>query len=298
MVKLILMVLLPFYAIWGVFNYLFFFNYPIEWSVIVLVCGLFAWGTGFIMLLNQRQMEAGRYQCFRELCWRMSVTQRIKGDIYVDQKIEYIGELRGFQIYKPHFPFAIPYKHPVFNDGKGIIFDDAYWLLPDKWEQTFFPVADQEAWFGAIPVSVKAEDTTLHNLRWALKEGKFTPIALVVDSNRHFEATLGRVALQEKESALFVAQYLSQIANLTKENIQVRLELASEVQANRGLLAQTTSQEELVRERVEDIKKRHSDIKRMPTPWRFPKVNWRLLLFGLLIFGGIVTFVWLITTFW
>jgi len=41
MVKLILLILVPFYAVWGTFNFLFFFGFPMEWSVIVLTCGFF-----------------------------------------------------------------------------------------------------------------------------------------------------------------------------------------------------------------------------------------------------------------
>lgn len=298
MVKLIMMILIPFYAVWFGFNFLFFFEYPIEWSTVWLVCGLFSWGTGFVMLLNSRQMEASQYHCFRGLTWRMSVTDRIKGDIYVDQKIEYIGYLGGFQVYKPHFPFALGYDHPNYNNGDGISFDDAYWFLPDKWEQTFFHIPQQEAWYGALPVSVKGEDVTLHNIGWGIKDGKYTPCALVVDSNRHFEATLGRCKIETDKQAPLLATLMSQLATLTKDNIEVKLELASEVQTNRGLLKATETQEELVRERVQDIKKRHSDIKRMPTPWKFPKINYRLIVLLGMGISAIAFVWWLVATYW
>lgn len=298
MVKLILMILIPFYVVWGLFNFLFFWGFPVEWSIVELVCGFFAWGTGFVMLLSQRQMEAGQYHCFRQLCWRMNVTDRIKGDVYVDQGIEYIGLIGGYQVYKPHFPFALFYKHPDFNNGEGVTFHTAYWLLPDKWEQTFYHVPQQEAWYGALPVSVKGEDVTLHNLRWAMKDGEYIPVALVVDSNRHFEATIGRVQLKEEEKAPEVAQFIGQIASLTKANINLAIELAQEVQANKGLLKSTDNLESLVRDMVQDIKKRHGDVKRIPTPFRFPKINWRILVTGCVALALIGAIIFIVLHYW
>jgi hypothetical protein len=276
MMRLIIMILAPFYVVWFLFNFLFFMQYPIEWSIMTLVCGFFAWGAGIVILMNQRQMEAGQYQCFRGLTWRMSVTDRIKADVYVDSEIEYIGNLGGYQVYKPHFPYAFFYKHPRLNDGKGLVFNKAFWFLPDKWEQTFFPVPEQEAWYGALPVTVKAEDVTLHNLRWIVnKQGEYIPVALVVDSNRHFEATLGRVQLNEEQKETAIAKYTCEIADLTTKNIDLALELASQTEENQGLLKSTEKQEGLVRERLQDIKRRHSNIARIPTESRWQKINWR-----------------------
>jgi len=287
MIKLILMILIPFYVVWGLFNILFFMKYQTE-SIMVLICGFFAWGAGIVIVLNQRQIQAGTYHCFREATWRMTVTKRIKTDIYVDRDIEYIGRVGGYQVYKPHFPIALSFKHPHFNGGKGITFNTAFWLLPDKWEQTFFPVPECESWYGSLPVSVKAEDLTLHNLRWAEKKGEFIPVALVVDSNRHFEATMGRVSLGEESNKVEVAQFVSEIASLTTENIDLALELAQEVQTNRGLLKATDNIVELTRAMVQDIKKRHGDIKRIPIPMRL-RINWRLLS-AVIITLGIIGF--------
>lgn len=298
MVRFLGMILVPFYIVWGLFNFLFFMEYPWEWSFTLLCCGFCMWGTGIVVMLNKRQMEATEYHCFRGLTWRMSVTRRIKADVYVDRRIEYIGKIGGYQVYKPYFPFALMDMHPNFNNGEGVIFNKAFWLLPDKWEQTFFPVPQQEAWYGSLPVTVKAEDVTLHNLRWAMKDGEYIPIALVVDSNRHFESTIGRVKGLEQGKAPEVAQFVSEIASLTKDNINLALELTHEVQANRGLLEETPKVKELVNAMVEDIKKRHGDIKRMPTPWKLPKINWRLVMFtilGLAIISGII---YVIVNYW
>ena len=295
MVKLILMILVPFYIVWGMFNFLFFFGYPMEWSMIVLVCGFFGWGCFIVILMNQRQMEASQYICFRQAKWRMSVTDRIAGDLYIDRDIEYEGLLGGYQIYRPHFPFGVPYRHPTFNNGEGVVINEAYWLLPDKWEETFYHVPQQEAWYGSLPVAVMGEDLTLHNIGWGIKYGKYIPIAIVKDSNRHYEATLGRVALEEKEKAPKMATLLSQIGTLTRANMDLSVELAQEVQANKGLTDSTDNLKRLKEEALQDIKKRHGDIKRMPTN-RFANINWRLVVLGIALIGVFVTiWYWIFT---
>jgi hypothetical protein len=285
MIRLILMILAPFYAVWGLFNFLFFMQYPVEWSVMTLVCGFFAWGAGIVILMNQRQMEAGQYQCFRGATWRMSTTERIKADIYVDAEGKDLGEIGGYHVYKPHFPFALFFKHSTLNEGKGVVFDKAYWLCPDKWKETFFPISQQEAWFGSLPVSVEAEDVTLHNLRWIVKKStkagqnsnEYIPLALVTDSNRHFEATLGKVQLKEEEKALEVAKWMCEIADLVTENMDLALETVAEAKGNQALIRNTDDIVRLVDEAMQDSKKRHGDIMRTPSPSRWQKINWRVL---------------------
>lgn len=276
MVRLIIMILGPFYVVWFLFTALFYLQYY-DLSGIVIGCGLVIWVAGIVILMNQRQMEAARYECFRGLTWRMSTTDRLKADVYVSSK-EDIGTLGGYCVYKPKFLFPQLYKHPNLNNGEGIVFDEAYWLLPDKWKKTFFPVTDQEAWYGSLPVSVNAEDITLHNLRWICFKGKYLPVALVIDSNFHLEVTLGRIQQKEEERETEIAQYTSQIADLVKENIDVGLEMTSEAQQNQALLKNTENIEELVEQRIEDIKKRHGDIKRIPTPSRWQKINWHAII--------------------
>jgi hypothetical protein len=289
MIRLILMILVPFYVVWGLFNFFFFMQYPIEWSVTVLLCGFFAWGTGIVILMNQRQMEAGQYHCFRSATWRMSVTERIKTDIYVDSKIKYIGVLGGYHVYKPHFPFALFFEHPTFNNREGITFNKAYWLCPEKWDDTFLPIPQQEAWYGAMPVSVKAEDLTLHNLRWIVKKNtssdsvnakEYIPVALVTDSNRHFEATLGQTKLNEDEKAPEVAKWVCDAADLATENMDLALEVVAEAKGNQALLKNTDDVVRLYREAMEDAKTRHGDISRVPTESKWQKINWRLVLVG------------------
>jgi len=240
------------------------------------------------MLLNQRQMEAGQYECFRQLKWRMSVTQRIAGDVYIDKDIEFEGVLGGYYIYRPHFPFGLSYMHPTFNNGEGVVFKEAYWFLPTKWEETFYHVPQQEAWYGSLPVAVKGEDVTLHNIGWGIKAGKYIPIAIVKDSNRHYEATIGRVALEHRAKAPAMAKLLCQIGTLTRTNIDLSVELAQEVQHNQGLLKATDNLARLVDEKTQDIKKRHGDIKRMPTK-RFANVNWRLVVLAIGLLGALAT---------
>jgi hypothetical protein len=66
MFRLVIMVLAPFYAVWFLFTALFYLRYY-DLSGMVIGCGLVIWIAGIVILMNQRQMEAGQYQCFRGL---------------------------------------------------------------------------------------------------------------------------------------------------------------------------------------------------------------------------------------
>lgn len=289
-IKLVAVIVVPFYLIWGL-SQVSYYVWKVDEMVVTmqLAIGLSFWGSGIYGYMAHVKQQAAGYLSFPASKWRFSETQVAAIDLVVrENEIEYIGKIAGFFVYLLTFPFMIGYFHPQ----KGILaFNRVYWLLPAEWEHQFFFRIGGEIWYGGFPIShPKAEDVSLHVYpyeRWEINKRELIPICLVHDSKLHYQATMKKLPeliaqqLGRKPSPGTIQR--AKESTLIKRNIELEREadvIGGELDSK---LKESFSIEGTRRKMVADHKRRYGNVLRAQEPWRWKIFNIKILAFLALV---------------
>jgi len=303
-IKLILAVVVPFYAVWfGSQAAYYVFELEERMVTEMLGVGLAIWGACLMIYVAHIKQQAAGYLSFPSSKWRFSETQVICVDLVIKEgDIEKIGEISEsnpgatWYVYRLTFPFHIGYEDPV----RGLtFFKRAYWLLPHEWEDQFFFREGGEIFYGGIPIShPRAEDVSLHVYpyhRWEINERERIPVCKLQDSKAHYQATVG--ALPETDSIMRGEQpgaediQRSKEASLIKDNIGLRLERETISDEFTAHLTESFSIQDTRKEMLEDFKRRYGNIMRAKKKMRWRILNTKnLFLLGLLVLAFLVVY--------
>jgi hypothetical protein len=298
--KLVAIVVIPFYCVWGVSQWSYYVWKLDEMIVTAqLGMGISLWLSGIYGFYAHVKGQASEYLSFPASKWRFSETQVNTIDLVVkEEAVEYIGHFDKFYAYRLNFPFLIGYNHP---DLGLLAFSRAYWLMPAEWEEQFFFRGGGEIWYGGFPLThAKAEDVSLHVYpfhRWEVNERELIPVALVCDSKLHYQATMKKLPevlktqLGEKPDPGTLKRTM--IAALTKENIGLKLQANSVEEELEAKLNESFNQVKTRKKIQADHKRRYGNILRYEEPLRWKIFNARnLFLLGLLIVGALAVWGW------
>lgn len=285
-VKYILIVAGPFYAVWGLTNYLQYIGFPQEYVMMILGVGMAVWIAGVYGVHSHMKMQAAEYLVFDQAKWRFDENTVTTVDVFIPKDaIQYIGKIgEGKHVYRlGPFPTPIGYLHP---DLGLISFRRADWVLPAKWNDTFFFKPGGEVWWGGIPlVHPNTEGLVLHVKGWEHKMGEYIPTCEVADSTFHYKH--GMAGINPKRMDL-KDEDLEKVEStiLKKENIELHLKVKDLEHHLGKVLDESVDQECIYRQRLADAKRKYVDIMRVEEPWRYKILN--LKTFGIMVIAGVV----------
>lgn len=320
--KLVAVVVVPFYLIWGLSQWSYYVWKVDEMMVTMeLAIGLSFWGSGIYGYMAHVKSQAASMLSFPASKWRFSETQVAAIDLVLPEgSIEYIGRLNGNKgsesteeesteelnvedseelghyVYRLTFPFMIGYSHPT----RGILgFNRSYWLLPAEWEKQFHFRSGGEIWFGGFPIShPKAEDVSLHVYpyeRWEINRRELIPVCLVHDSKLHYQATMDKLPerlaqqLGKKPEPKDIQR--SKESALIKENIELEREAHVIGEELNAKLSESFSIRKVRKQMLADHKRRYGHVLRAEEPWRWKLLNLRFLGFvALIVIAAVVVY--------
>ena len=287
----------PFYVVWGAANILDWMGYPDEMIMMVLLVGLAMWGSGVYGWHSHQTKECVELNAFPQSKWRFDESTTKAFDLFVpktgaryygdiqehtiegkrDEKAETHNPAKQLYLVGP-FPTSYAYDHPELG---VIVFDRAYWVLPDLWNRTFFFQTGGEVWWNGIPVNhPNTESVSLHVYDWEDLMGEKIPVCQVCDSNWHYRHAVeavrkGKLTLTKDDIAT------AENMVLKKENIELTLALKTTEEHLDSVLGETSNVEEIIKKRIQDYKKRHGDIMRSGEPWKYRFFNMKT--FGIIL---------------
>jgi len=303
--KLVAVVVVPFYLIWGLSQWSYYVWEVDEMVVTMqLAIGLSFWASGIYGYMAHVKGEAASMLSFPASKWRFSETQVAAIDLVLPEgAIEYIGRLNGDEkdklghyVYRLTFPFLIGYNHPT----RGILgFNRTYWLLPAEWEKQFHFRSGGEIWYGGFPIShPKAEDVSLHVYpyeRWEVNRRELIPVCLVHDSKLHYQATMGKLPevlaqqLGKKPEPKDIQR--AKESALIKENIELNLEVKTIGEELESKLTESFSIKKVRQKMLADHKRRYGHVLRAEEPWRWKLLNLKTLGFmALIVIAAVVVY--------
>ena len=152
---------------WGITNYLQYIGFPQDYVMMILGVGMAVWIAGVYGVHAHMKMEAAENLVFDQAKWRFDEDTVTTVDVFIPKDaIVYKGKLGEDKLVYRVGPFksAIGYLHPTL----GLIsFTRADWILPAKWNDTFFFKPGGEVWWGGIPIThPETEGLVLHVRGW------------------------------------------------------------------------------------------------------------------------------------
>ena len=270
-----------FYLVWGVTNYLQYIGVAQEIVMMILSVGIAIWIAGVYGFHSHMKMEAADNLVFDQAKWRFDRNTVTTVDVFIPKDaIQYKGQLgEGKHVYRVGpFKTSIGYLHP----NLGLLsFNRADWVLPAKWADTFFFKPGGEVWWGGIPlVHPNTEGVVLHVKGWENYMGEHIPTCEVADSTFHYKH--GMAAINPKRMNLSNEDIeQSQALSYKRECIELRLQ-NKDLEHHLGkVLDETDNVEEIIKQRIQDYKKRHGDIMRAGEQWRTKLLNLKTLAIAL-----------------
>ena len=255
----------------------------------ILGVGLAVWIAGVYGVHAHMKMEAAELWAFDQAKWRFDINTVTTVDVFIPKgALEYKGKLdEGKLVYRVGpFKSAIGYQHPTL----GLIsFNRADWILPAKWDDTFFFKPGGEVWYGSIPLNhPNTEALVLHVRGWEHLMGEYIPTCEVADSTFHFEQ--GMAGINPKRMNLTSEDIeKSQNLALKEEVIDLRLQVKDLNSHLDKALNESVNEEKIWRKQHEDWKRRHTDVMRTDEPLRYRLLN--LKTFGILVVAAVVILV-------
>lgn len=262
----------PFYALWGVTNYLSYIGYPRDWLMTILAVGMAMWIAGVYGVHSHMKIEAAEYLAFNQAKWRFDEDTVTTVDVFVSQDgVRFIGRVGEKYAYRVGpFPYRIGYRHP---DLGLISFRYADWVLPARWNDTWFFKPGGEVWWKGVPLThPNTEGVVLHVRGWEQLMGEYIPICEVADSTYHYKH--GMAGLNPKRSNL-TSEDLDKLEStiLKRECIELRLKVKDLEDHLSKVLDESVDQERIYRLRLADAKRKYQDIMRVEQPLRYRLVN-------------------------
>ena len=249
--------------------------------MMILGVGMAVWIAGVYGVHAHMKMEAADNLVFDQAKWRFDEDTVTTVDVFIPKDaIVYKGKLgEGKLVYRVGpFKSAIGYLHPTL----GLIsFNRADWILPAKWNDTFFFKPGGEVWWGGIPiVHPNTEGLVLHVKGWEHLMGEYIPTCEVADSTFHYKH--GMAGINPKRMALTDEDIeKSETLALKDEIINLRLENKDLAHHLDAALNESVPVEKIIRQRLSDIKRKYQDITRVEEPLKYRLLN--LKTFGILI---------------
>jgi len=254
--------------------------------MMILGVGMAVWIAGVYGVHAHMKMEAAENLVFDQAKWRFDEDTVTTVDVFIPKDaIIYIGKLgEGKHVYRVGpFKSAIGYLHPTL----GLIsFTRADWILPAKWNDTFFFKPGGEVWWGGIPiVHPNCEGLVLHVKGWEHLMGEYIPTCEVADSTFHYKH--GMAGINPKRMSLTDEDIeKSETLALKDEVINLRLK-TKDLEHHLGkALDESIDQEKIFRQRLADTKRKVQDIMRVEEPLKYRILN--LKTFGIAIIAGVI----------
>ena len=241
--------------------------------MMILGVGMAVWIAGVYGVHSHMKMQAADYLVFDQAKFRFDENTVTTVDLFIPKDaIQYIGKLgEGKYAYRVGpLPYSIGYLHP---DLGLISFNCADWVLPAKWNDTFFFKPGGEVFWGGIPMThPNTEGLVLHVKGWQQKMGEYIPACEVADSTFHYKH--GMAGINPKRVDL-TSEDIDKMETtvLKKENIELHLKIKDLEHHLGKVLDETDNVEEIIKQRIEDYKKRHGDIMRSGEQWRTKLLN-------------------------
>lgn len=269
--------------------------------MMVLGVGMAFWIAGVYGFHSHQKMQVAEYQAFDQSKWRFDESTTITVDLFIPENgVRYVGSLKKgnpdeaqklLYVIGP-FPYSIGYNHP---DLGLIVFDRAYWILPDVWDKTFFFKPGGEVWWNGVPVvHPNTEGVVLHVKGWEDYMGKHIPVCQVADSTFHYKHGMGLANPEQFQvSGEDVEEAKSMV--LKGENIELRLALKDTEAHLDKVLTESVNQEKMYRLRMADSKRRHGDIMRTDEPLKYRLVNMKtfgIILVAIIVLALMYNFLW------
>ena len=231
------------------------------------------WIAGVYGVHSHMKMQAADYLVFDQAKFRFDENTVTTVDLFIPKDaIQYIGKLgEGKHAYRVGpLPYSIGYLHP---DLGLISFNRADWVLPAKWNDTFFFKPGGEVFWGGIPMThPNTEGLVLHVKGWQQKMGEYIPTCEVADSTFHYKH--GMAGINPKRVDL-TSEDIDKMETtvLKKENIELHLK-TKDLEHHLGkVLDESVDQEKIYRERLADAKRKYVDIMRVEEPWKYRLLN-------------------------
>ena len=284
--KYMLIVAGPFYALLFLNMYLQSIGVRQDYLMMILSMGFVTWIAGVYGIHSHMTKEACEYLVFDQAKWRFDENTAATVDVFIPKDgIQYIGKLgEGKLAYRiGPFPLSIGYKHP---DLGLISFNRADWVLPARWNDTFFFKPGGEVWWKAIPmIHPNTEGLVLHVKGWEDYMGEYIPTCEVADSTYHYKH--GMAGINSKRMNLTSEDLeKSQALAYKRENIELRLK-TKDLEHHLGkVLDESVDQEKIYRQRLADAKRKYQDIMRVEPPLKYKLLN--LKFFGTMLVVGVV----------
>jgi len=255
--------------------------------MMILGVGMAVWIAGVYGVHAHMKMEAAEYLVFDQAKWRFDENTVTTVDIFIPKDtVQYIGKLGEGKLAYRLGPFANPpigYLHP---DLGLISFRRADWVLPAKWNDTFFFKPGGEVWWGGIPlVHPNTEGLVLHVKGWEDYMGEHIPTCEVADSTFHYKHSMA--GINPKRMSLTSEDIeKSQSLAYKRECIELRLK-TKDLEHHLGkVLDESVDQEKIYRQRLADAKRKYVDIMRVEPGLRYKLLN--LKFFGTMLVVGVV----------
>jgi len=245
--------------------------------MMILGVGMAIWIAGVYGMHSHMKMQAAEYLVFDQAKWRFDENTVTTVDVFIPKDaVQYIGKLgedkHAYRI--GPLPTPIGYLHP---DLGLISFRRADWVLPARWNDTFFFKPGGEVWWGGIPMThPNCEGLVLHVKGWEDYMGEHIPTCEVADSTFHYKH--GMAGINPKRMTLTNEDIeKSQSLAFKRECIELRLK-TKDLEHHLGkVLSETDNVEEIIKQRIQDYKKRHGDIMRAGEQWRTKLLNLKTL---------------------
>jgi hypothetical protein len=271
----------PLYALLFLNMYLQSIGFRQDYLLMMMSMGFVTWIAGIYGIHSYMTKEACEDLVFDQAKWRFDENTVTTVDVFIPKDaVQYFGKIgEGKFAYRVGpFPSPIGYKHP---DLGMISFNRADWVLPAKWNDTFFFKPGGEVWWKAIPVThPNTEGLVLHVKGWKEKMGEYIPTCEVADSTFHYKH--GMAGVNPKRMSL-TNEDIDKLEStiLKKENIELRLK-TKDLEHHLGkVLDESVDQEKIYRERLADAKRKYVDIMRVEQPLKYRILN--LKTFALVI---------------
>jgi hypothetical protein len=258
--------------------------------MMILGVGMAIWIAGVYGVHSHMKMEAAEYLVFDQAKWRFDENTVTTVDIFIPKDaIQYIGKLgEGKHAYRIG-PLKTPigYNHP---DLGLISFRRADWVLPAKWNDTFFFKPGGEVWWGGIPMThPNTEGLVLHVKGWEDYMGEYIPTCEVADSTFHYKH--GMAGVNPKRMSLTNEDIeKSQALAYKRECIELRLKTKDLEHHLAKVLDESVDQEKIYRERLADAKRKYVDIMRVEQPLKYRILNLKTFAIVIIVVAVIILF--------
>ena len=239
------------------------------------------WFGGMYVMQKLQQAEAARCLAFPKSHWILGEESKTTEDLLVCEPPVELPHRDGERFYA----YRVKWTPPVKLQGMGLV-DEAIWLLPDRWEETFMFTPGLKVWKQAFVVPhPKAELVALHipsedsRLDYF---GKNIPVAVVVNSSWHYRNGVKLPKINEQ----LVADYINK--DLQQRLVAYGQTLATYKEYMDGLLKAYKGHEELVAKRIALIAQLEGTIRGTGMASRIVKKtfgSWKFWLALLVVLG-------------